>query len=96
MNVRQLIEALAKLDPETKVGVLHDNGVMSTAEVGLYEGTFLNGEGPKMIFKRERRKFVVIGNPGDFDEPAYDDECKPLETVEFFDDGTLQHEVHHE
>jgi hypothetical protein len=79
MKVKQLVKALQSFDPELEVGCLHDNGVIYTDEVGVYEGDFANKYGSKMIFKRERRKFVIIGNPGDFDQPAFHDNCGPVD-----------------
>lgn len=78
MKVKELMEALKQFDPELPVGVLHDNGVMSTNEVGIYEGLYLNGDSPKMIYKREKRQFVAIGNPGNYAIPAYEDNCKDV------------------
>jgi hypothetical protein len=85
MTVKKLIEILQKFDPELPVGVLHDIGVISAEEIGVYEGTLLEGLGNKMIFKREKKKFVVIGNPGDFEEPAYHDNCNPIQVEEIYD-----------
>jgi hypothetical protein len=82
MKVKQLIEALQKFDPDLEVGYLHDNGVIYAEEVGVYQGNFLNKYGDKMIFKRERRKFVTVGNPGDFNIPAYHEDCEPIQVEE--------------
>ena len=82
MKVKELIKVLGNIDPNLDVGYLHDNGVISADESGVYEGTFTYPCGNKMIFKHDRRKYFVIGNPGNFDSPAYHDECNPLQIFE--------------
>lgn len=84
MKVKQLITALQKFDPELDIGVLHDNGVLSTYEVGMYEGLFINMDGDKLIGKRENKKFVVIGNPGNYKNPKYHDVCDPIDVIEIY------------
>jgi hypothetical protein len=80
MKVKNLVEISKTLDQDLEIGSLHDNGVTYTDEVGVYEGDFKNSMGSKMIYKREHRQFVIIGNPGDFDELAYHDVYKPIKT----------------
>jgi hypothetical protein len=93
MKVKSLIEALQKFDPETEVGVLHDNGVMQATEVGLYTGEFQAGAGNKMILVAQTRPFVVVGNPGNYEEPAFHDKCKPVQVFEDFGEATPPQEV---
>jgi hypothetical protein len=86
MTVQKLIETLLHFDLTLPVGVLHDNGVMAASEVGMYEGDFLNlPPGNKMILKREHTRFIIIGNPGDFEEPAYHDNCKPIQIEDVYE-----------
>jgi hypothetical protein len=64
MKVKELIEKLQRIDPELEIGELSEGPITYTDDVGIYEGEFLNKYGDKLIFEREIRKFVLIGNPG--------------------------------
>lgn len=93
MKVKHLLEILSKLDGELDVGVLHDNGVYLAEEVGIYEGLLSEPFGNKMIYRKHRKSYVLLGNPGDFDESAYHDNNKPVEVYDVFQDGTIEKEV---
>ena len=89
MKVKHLIEILSKFDPELDIGVLHDNGIDLATEAGIYEGDIHVQYGNKMITKRVKEKYVLLGNPGDYDQPAYHDNNKPIEVYEQFQDGEI-------
>lgn len=93
MNVKQLIEILSKMDGDLTVGVLHDNGITLCQEVGIYEGKIDEPFGNKMIYHRSHKRYVLLGNPGDFDRPAYHDNNNPIEVYDVFQDGTIEKEV---
>jgi hypothetical protein len=89
MKVKHLIEILSKFDNELDVGVLHDNGVDLAEEVGIYEGWLSLPYGHKMICHKKRKQYVAIGNPGNYEVPAYHDNNKPIEVYDVFQDGTI-------
>lgn len=93
MKVKHLLEILSKLDGELDIGVLHDSGVTLAEEVGIYEGKLNEPFGNKMIYHKKWKKYVLLGNPGDFDEPAFHDNNKPIEVYDVFQDGTIEKEV---
>ncbi len=84
MNVGQLIQILSKFDSNLNVGVLHDNGIFLAEEAGLYEGTLHVPMGNKMIYNKIKARYVVIGNPGNYDLPAYHEENAPLKVYDDF------------
>jgi len=48
MKIKHLVEILSKFDPETDVGVLHENNIYLAQEAGLYEGNIKVPFGNKM------------------------------------------------
>ncbi len=93
MKVKHLLEILSKLDSELDIGVLHDSGIILAEEVGIYEGSLNEPFGNKMVYHKKWNEYVLIGNPGDFDGPAYHDNNKPIEVYNVFQDGTIEKEV---
>ena len=70
MKVGELIHILSGIDPNTNVGVLHNNGIFLAEEVGLYNGTIHVPFGNKMIYHQINSNYIVLGNPGDYDLPS--------------------------
>ena len=89
MKVKHLLEILSKFDPELDVGVLRESAIDLATEVGIYEGFIDVPSGNKMITKRVKEKYVLIGNPGNYEEPSYHDNNKPIETYDVFQDGVI-------
>ena len=80
MKVKHLMEILATFDSEIEVGVLHDNGIFLAQDLGIYKGTIKVPYGDKMILHNKQDRYVIIGNPGDYEIPAYHDNNTPIET----------------
>ncbi len=90
MKIKHLVEILSKFDPETDVGVLHENNIYLAQETGLYEGNIKVPFGNKMILHNKHCKYLIIGNPGNYSWPAYHDNCKPIEMYYVDKDGNIE------
>ena len=93
MKVKHLIEILSKLDPELDVGYMHNSGVLYADSVGVYEGLFHGPNGNKMTYKTSKQKYLLIGNPGNFEELAYHDVNTPKHTFDVFQDGIIEEDT---
>ncbi len=89
MKVKHLLEILSKLDKELDVGVLHDNGILLAEEAGVYEGLLNEQFGNKMIYHKTWKQYVLIGNPGNFDEQGYHDINKPITTFDVCENDVI-------
>ena len=93
MKVKNLTQVLSKLDPELDVGYMHDGGILYADVVGVYEGLFYGPNGNKMTYKTTKQKYLLIGNPGNFEELAYHDVNTPKHTFNVFQDGTIEEDT---
>jgi len=89
MKIKHLVEILSKFDTETDVGVLHENHIDLAQEVGIYEGTIKVPYGNKLIVHNKQGRYVIIGNPGNYEMPAYHDNNNPLEVYYVDNDGNI-------
>lgn len=92
MKVKHLIQILSNFDVELDVGVLSENHIDLAQEVGIYEGTIKIPHGNKMIVHNKQGKYVIIGNPGNYEIPAYHDNNKPIEVYYVENDGNIHKE----
>lgn len=92
MKIKHLVEILSKFDPETDVGVLHENHIDLAQEVGIYDGTIKVPVSNKMITHDKFGKYVIIGHPGNYSVPAYHDNNNPLEVYYIDNDGNIKEE----
>ena len=89
MKVKHLINILSKIDSEIEVGVLQNAGIYLARNVGLYEGDINVSNDKETIWNVRKHKYVIIGNPGDFDKPASLENNKPVETYYVNDAGNI-------
>ena len=89
MKVKHLIEILGKFDPEMDVGVLHETHIALAEEAGIYEGTLRVPIGNKLTTRERKCKYVIIGNPGNYEIPAYHDNNNPIEVYDVGNDGNI-------
>jgi hypothetical protein len=88
MKVKELIEALAKADPEMTVCQFTEGGAEELEDLGVFKGNYLADISPKMIWSHASGEYVGLGNPGDYEETAPVEDCEPIRDLRDADNGS--------
>ena len=81
MKVRDIIEALARTDPELTVCQFTESGPEEISDVGVFKGEYFTGMAPKLVWGRAHGEYIGLGSAGDFEITALVSDCERMQDL---------------